>query len=199
MSRINVDLARRVLNRGFTLLEMVIALAIACVVLAATLGAYTFMARNLSRLAGDEEQQTKSRRMTYLFTQDVGAATGAVTAAPTNLVLTIYSPTPSPTPPAVSYTYNGAAQTFSRDDGSGNIATLSGVSNATLSYFDGFDQPVTTSPVSITNIGLDLTLAPPASAGSGAPMTAVNARVVLRNKPLLGDGHAMPTPTPTPS
>lgn len=185
-------------RRGFTLVEMVVAMAISSVVLAATLGAYTFLGRNLARLAGHEEQQSKARRWSYQFTQDVAASAGVSAASTTSLSLYVYVPSPSPSPPPVTYTFDEDAQTLKREDSDGKVTALGGVAQATFSCYDAFDQPVTSSPISITNVGLALTLASPASAGTGAPVPAINARVVLRNKPLLGDGRAMPTPTPGP-
>ncbi len=215
MSRTSIKPFSNPRRAGFTIVEMVIGLSLSSIILAATLGAYAFLGRNLTRLAGDEEQQARARRTLYFFSQDVSAASGVLSSDSSSLTLS--TSTPQQTSSTVSYTLDPSAHVLHRVDASGATSDLPNVIAAQFTLYDASafgptpTPPSSTVPagpvnaVSAKAISLSLTLASGTGTGTGANFTVVSPQLVLRNKPLLGDqsqsysASVSPTPTPTPT
>ncbi|HEX7631695.1 MAG TPA: prepilin-type N-terminal cleavage/methylation domain-containing protein, partial [Lacunisphaera sp.] len=60
--------------KAFTLTELLIGMTLSLIVMTAVLTSYTFMGRNLFRLANQQTLQTQSRRTLQYFQQDVRMA-----------------------------------------------------------------------------------------------------------------------------
>src|SRR5262245_19186427 len=82
-------------ERGFTLVEVMVATSLPAIVLAAALAAFLFVGRNLTRLVNLQHQEVESRRTLRTFTQDLSAAIQLSTA--TSTALTMTKPTSSGT------------------------------------------------------------------------------------------------------
>src|SRR5690349_4888250 len=74
MSRISAKSHRAFSRGGFTLVEVIVAVALSGILFAGILGGFTFLGRNLTRLMNAQEQEAKSRRAFYLLGQDISAA-----------------------------------------------------------------------------------------------------------------------------
>jgi prepilin-type N-terminal cleavage/methylation domain-containing protein len=121
-------------SAGFTLVEVMVATLIFGTVSVAVMGAFLFLGTSMTRMVYAQQLEENSRRMLYLFTQDVGKATKTTTATSTTVILTLPSTT-------VKYLYDSSAQTVTRyepDDGSGTTSIL--LKNLTAFEFDFFDN-----------------------------------------------------------
>lgn len=202
MSPTNVN-SFRFRSAGFTLLELIVSVGLSGIILAGVLAGYTFLARSFSRQLNSQEQDVKSRRAVYLFSQDISAATK------------VYNPTdPKPSAPTRSLSDTGLAlalpngktvtYVFAVDANTGEgtlTRTENGQSQVLLPKVVGFTASdeertrfryftkagdSTAVPLSIKEIELKFTSAAGnAAAGTLASYKAASARLVLRNKPLL--------------
>ncbi len=61
-------------SRGFTLVELLVAISIATVLIGGMLSSYLFLSRNLVRDTNRQQLETQSRNMLQTFARDVGVA-----------------------------------------------------------------------------------------------------------------------------
>ena len=180
MSPIKGHKTNRGASRGFTLVELMIAMSLSAVVFAAILSAYVFIGRNLTRLANLEQQEGQCRRLLNTFAKDVGMAMRVTTASDTQLTLTV--PTASSTAPVV---YNYSNGTLTRTDATGATTLLTGVTAFDFNYYNRAGT-ASTSSLSIKQVVLSYTSAVGSPAnGTQARYAMVSPRLVLRNTPLL--------------
>jgi prepilin-type N-terminal cleavage/methylation domain-containing protein len=185
MSRISAR--RNSSARGFSLLELMIALSLSAIVLAAIIAAYLFVGRNLTRLVNLQQQETKSRRTLKMFTTDLSAAISLTTSTDTQIVLT--KPTAASTE-TVTYTYTAGAGntgTFTRTDSTGTLTLLTNLSAFDFSYYSESGNAIAnSSPQSVKSVEFTFTSkVGTSSIGTETSSTIVSPRVVLRNKPAL--------------
>jgi prepilin-type N-terminal cleavage/methylation domain-containing protein len=173
--------------RGFTLVELAVALSLGTIIIAGSITAYLFLGRNLTRLVNIQQQEVKGRRTLKMFTEDVSSAISLTTCTDSQIVLT------KPTAGAnstVTYTYTsgaGSTGTFSRTE-SGNTQTLlTNLTSFDFSYYSESNSSVSNStPQSVKSIEFTYTSAVgTAASGTLASYTTISPRVVMRNKPLL--------------
>ena len=108
-------------HAGFTLVELMVGLALALMVLAAVTSSYLFMGRNLSRLVNQQTLETQSRLMLQHFLQDVRMASSVTSPSATGFTLTVPTSTGTTT---VVYAYDSSAKTLTRTPASGNARVL---------------------------------------------------------------------------
>lgn len=123
---------------GFTLAEVMVATLIFGTVSVAVMGAFLFLGTSMTRMVYAQQLEENSRRMLYVFTQDVSKATKVTTASDTTVIVTQPSTT-------VKYLYDSSAQTVTRyqpDDGTGTTTIL--LKNLTTFDFDYFNNAGTT-------------------------------------------------------
>ena len=185
MSRINGHSSAK--RRGFTLVELMVALSLATIVIAGIIAAYLFLGRNLTRLVNMQQQEVKGRRALQMFTQDMSAAISLTTCTDAQVVFTI--PTASSTA-SVTYTYtagSGGSGTFVRTDSTGTTTILTDLASFDFSYFSESGSSIASStPQSVKSVEFTYTSAVGASlSGTRVNYTTVSPRVVMRNKPSL--------------
>jgi hypothetical protein len=90
---------------GFTLVELMVGMSLSFIMIAVTLAAYTFVGRNLTRMANMQALEATSRRAFYIFSKDVSTATQVSSASTSQLVLTL---------PTKTVTYNYASGVLTR-------------------------------------------------------------------------------------
>ena len=164
---------------GFTLVELMIATVLSAIVFGAIFSAYIFMGRNLTRLANFQQQQVQNRRVLYVLSKDVNEATQVTTALPASLAITLPSG-------GVTYTYDPAAQTLTRQTGPTTTILLSNLTNFAFSYFDQYGAS-TASAINIKQIALNYSSSVGDRAnGTKASDSVASSRIVLRGKPALG-------------
>jgi len=174
-------------ERGFTLVELVIASVLSAVVFAAIFSAYIFMARNLTRLANFQQQQVQNRRVLNVVSKDVNEASQL--NFPSNAVtLQLVLPT-LPSSTLVTYTYDATAQTLTRQAvGSTNSTTVL-LSNLTSFTFNYFDKSGTASPPFNFIKEIEMTYRSAVGVGTSGTQagdSVVSSRMVLRSIPPVG-------------
>lgn len=95
---------------GFTLVEVLIGATLAGVIMAAVLSAYTFIARNLARLASYQALENESRKVLGYMGKDFAQAQGVKSGTvPTASTVTLVLPSGE-----VTYTYDSSAHSLRR-------------------------------------------------------------------------------------
>lgn len=184
--------------RGFSLVEMMVAMSIGAFVIAGVVSSYVFLGRNLIRFSNQQQLAAQIQRTLPIFAQDVHAATGVTSFSGTQLVLSL------PNSCTVTYVFSSTAappylpwtlvRTVTGTPPSGiasapSLTLLSGVSvagNSLFSYYDQFDVAATNT-LGIKKIEINpftLTIGT-ASAGTQVTSTAASARLILRGKHLV--------------
>lgn len=181
MYPISVPSASRVRKAaGFTLTELMVASGLSAIVFAGILSAYTFLGKNLTRLANAQEVESKSRSVLQSFARDVAAASSITTASGGNMTLSVVSSVGSTT--TVSYSYDSAAGTLTRTGASSSKVLLSGISQCAFNYYNKTNV-ATTTPLSVKEIEVAVTASQGTSAtGTLVSFTTISPRLLLRNK-----------------
>jgi type II secretory pathway pseudopilin PulG len=184
---------------AFTLLELLIGMALALTVMAAVLSAFAFLGRQLVRLSHQQTLETEARRTLAAFAQDARLATALTSPGATALTFTQPTATGTTT---VAYTYYSAATTVSgvpipagsltRTSPSGGtpVILVRNLQSIAFTYFDASDNRITdfTNKLSsIKKIALAFNTQTGRSAdGTLTPVfSSASPRISLRNKPLL--------------
>jgi hypothetical protein len=178
-----------------------VGMSLSFIMIAVTLAAYTFVGRNLTRMANMQALEATSRRAFYLFSKDVSTATQVSTASTSQLVLTLPTKT-------VYYTYTSGVLTrftspvvYPQEDvllgtlptdptyARANLLTKIDTSATTpfrFNYFNTSGTSITAVP-SIKAIEFVFTSALTNNSDNlqKSSYAAVSPRVVLSNRPLL--------------
>jgi len=184
--------------RGFSLVEMMVAVSIAAFVLATMIWSYIYMGRNLIRYSNQQDTETEIRRTIQMMAADVHAATDVSSFSSTQFTLTmpyVHSDN-SVTTYSVTYTYSSTALTITRTvSGTAppnvTTATLTLLTNVTPtgSMFEARDRVdhLTTSTINIKKITLASFTVTTGSASANTQLirTGASTRFVLRSKHLV--------------
>jgi Tfp pilus assembly protein PilW len=170
-------------GKGFTLVELMVGMSLSFVIIAVTLAVFTFVGRNLTRMANTQYLEAHARSAFTLFANDVSTATQVTTATASNLTLVVPSG-------SVSYAYSSANGTLSRTDTSNNTTVL--ISDLTAFSFNYFNTTGTTSITNPSNVSVKkIEMSFSSSLGNSADnlmkstYSTVSPRVALSNRPLL--------------
>ena len=192
--------------RGFSLVEMMVALSIGAFVIAGILSSYTFLGRNLFRYSNQQQLAAQTQRTLQIFTQDVHAATNVGSISGTVLQLQ-YSPSTIQSPSSsnvVTYTYSASAGTLVRTvtgtlpsglATASSLNLLSGISPSVSNFFNYYDKNnvAATNTLGVKKISIptftitSVTVGKSgnASANTKSSYTAASARLILRSKHLV--------------
>lgn len=198
--------------RGFSLVEMMVALSIGAFVIAGILSSYTFLGRNLFRYSNQQQLAAQVQRTLQIFAQDVHSATSVTSFSGTQVVLTLpyvhsdYSVT------TYTVTYGYVKNADGDNDGlwklkryitgtpppsltTSTLTLLSGISLSGTNFFNYYDQNnvAATNTLGIKKISIpvftitSVTIGKSgkASANTQTSYTAASARLILRNKHLV--------------
>jgi prepilin-type N-terminal cleavage/methylation domain-containing protein len=102
---------------AFTLVELLIGMALSSMLMLAVLSSYVFLGRALTRLALQQELERQSRGTIARLTADISMAQSVTSANDTTLALTLPAGT-------VTYTYNSTTKTLTRTASFGASPTL---------------------------------------------------------------------------
>jgi prepilin-type N-terminal cleavage/methylation domain-containing protein len=194
--------------RGFTLVELMVAMSVALIVLGGVLAAYLFLGRGLTRLINAQQQQTTSRRALRMFVDDITTANKLTAASATisNGVTTAASfaaeiPQAGGSTMTVTYTYNYNAAgsgtlTRYRSDTGQTLTLVRDVTSLAVNYFTTSEVASGTSfsttkaapgnALSVKAVQFQFTTSVGSSAsGTLTSFTTLSQRVVLRNRALL--------------
>jgi type II secretory pathway pseudopilin PulG len=115
---------------GFTMVELVIGLALAMILTAAMLVSYTFLVRSLIRSTNQLQLEAQSRRALQIFGQDVRLAIEPVPSfSASQVILRLPNGSSSTSFSDVAYTYNANAGNYQV-----TLLTTDGTTTVTLSY-----------------------------------------------------------------
>jgi prepilin-type N-terminal cleavage/methylation domain-containing protein len=163
---------------GFTLAEVMVATLIFGTVSVAVMAAFLFLGTSLTRMMYAQQLEENSRRMFYLFNQDVTKATMVSTASDATLTLTLPSTT-------VTYAYDSSAQTVTRTSGGTSSIVLKYLSAFDFNYFNKAGTQVT---VNIKGVQFSFTASLGSTTSTGASIYRTTTRyetvspiVYLRN------------------
>jgi Tfp pilus assembly protein PilW len=203
------------LPAGFSLVEMMAAMSISMVVIAALLSSYTFLGRNLVRDSNQQQLEVQSRKMLQVFGQDVRMAANIPSFSANEVTLRLPSgsgtsffdvayafsasagtyqvPLLRADGTTANYAYTApTAGTLTRIDGTnGAVTLLTGASNFSFRYLDklglSVDPTPPTYPLRVKQIEVSgfTITAGTASIGTQSQYTGASARLVLRNKHLV--------------
>jgi prepilin-type N-terminal cleavage/methylation domain-containing protein len=108
---------------GFTLVEMMVAVAVGCLLLAALATLYVFSMRSFAAMANYSDLNNKSRYASDIISRDIRSALNVVSATTSQLVLN----EPDDTTGNTTYNYDDVAGTLSRTKNGETKVLLSGV------------------------------------------------------------------------
>jgi prepilin-type N-terminal cleavage/methylation domain-containing protein len=174
-------------RRGFSLVEVLLAMSISSLALAAVLSTVTFIARSSVSTTDYAEMDREARTALEIFARDVRMASGApdfVEDVSVNLVVLNSSGTTS-----VNYTYVSGTATFYREYGeSGQQALIKNIepgsfhlTRYSIADVDGVQQKAE-NPLETKQIQLQLRSVRTGPAKAFASNNVVSARYVMRNK-----------------
>ncbi|HTX66187.1 MAG TPA: type II secretion system protein [Opitutaceae bacterium] len=193
----NCSRAAAARHRGFSLVEMMVAVSIAAFVIAAMISSYVYMGRNLIRYSNQQDIETEIRRTLQMMAADVHAATDVSSFASSQFTLTmpyVHSDN-SVTTYSVTYTYDSGALTITRTvSGTAppNVTTaaLTMLTKVTPtgSMFEARDRVdhLTTTTINIKKITLASFNVTTGSANANTQLirTGASTRFILRSKHL---------------
>jgi prepilin-type N-terminal cleavage/methylation domain-containing protein len=113
-------------RRGFTLVEMMVGVAIGCLLLAALATLYVFSMRSFAAMANYSDLNQKSRYASDIVSRDIRSATNVVNATGTQLVLNETDETTGNTT-YIYYIYDDVLGTLSRIKNGQTNVLLTGV------------------------------------------------------------------------
>lgn len=210
MSRSNVPSRKPGARAGFTLLELVVSVGISMVIFLAVLGAYFYLARNLTRLANTQSLEVANRRTIYLFTRDVSTAK-QITATATQIKLLVLVPPADPSyqppgnanyPVCKTVVFNYSNGTLTRtatppstiapedvsDSTDPRAQLLSGLTNFNFNFYGADGSLLVLPAIGYPIKAVDFvysTSTGVAANGTQSNYSAVSPRIILRNKPYL--------------
>lgn len=184
---------------GYTLVELLVGVSLSLVVLAAVLSTYTFLGRNLIRLANQQGLDAEARRALDYFKQDTRMASAITNPSETALTFTRSTSTGNTT---ATYNYYSTATTVgglaiaagsltrTTPASSTPLILLRNLQTFSFTYYNGSDVGVTdfTNKISsIKKVAVTFTSQTgDATLGTLTPVyKGASPRLSIRNKPLL--------------
>ncbi len=128
---------------GFTLSELLVAITVSGVILAACVSSLNLLARSYTNVRARVEMNAQCRRAMDHFARDARMGDGVTAATDTSLTLRIYSNATSGTE-LVEYSYDASTGTLSRANSGVTINLVNNLSNFDFDYFDSNGSPTTT-------------------------------------------------------
>jgi len=119
-------------GRGFTLVEMMVAVAVGCLLLAALATIYVFSMRSFAAMANYSDLNNKSRYASDIISRDIRSALNVVSATTSQLVLK--EPDDTTVTTTVTYTYDDVKGELSRTKNGETKVLLSGIAPNSLIF-----------------------------------------------------------------
>lgn len=171
--------------RGFTMVELMVAITLALMIGAAVAGTFIFLARSSFSLGQYSDMESQARRALHLFNEDARQANATNWADVNTLTFTL---TVDGT--TVVYTYNSSAGTLSRQEGGlASVVIASGITQFSFRAFQATGteiSPLSTSLAAANAaakmIQIELELARSRTTVGTSTGQVISARSVLRNK-----------------
>lgn len=173
-------------RRGMSLVEVMVGATLASLVLTGVTSTFLFLGRSSANISNYAEMETEARNGLEYFAQDTRQASNLDWNSTTSVTLTVNGI-------AVTYNYDGSANTFSRRDATSNRVLVDGVSEFAFSGYMITGDAVNLADLSTaanrkaaSDVTKQLQVYLKASRSSVTVATATNtvlsARYILRNK-----------------
>jgi len=121
--------------RGFTLVEMMVAVAVGCLLLAALATIYVFSLRSFAAMANYSDLNQKSRYASDIVSRDIRCADKVVSATPTPAAATQVELEPADASGNIIYKYDDVAGTLTKIKNAQTNVLLSGVSSLSFTLY----------------------------------------------------------------
>ena len=118
-------------GRGFTLVEMMVAVAVGCLLLAALATLYVFSMRSFGAMANYSDLNQRSRYASDIISRDIRSANKVVSASSTQIVLS----EPDDTSGNTTYLYDDVLGTLSKIKNGQTNVLLSGVGSFSFALY----------------------------------------------------------------
>lgn len=122
-------------NRGFTLVEVMVATSLAAMLSAAILSSFIFILRAERSLANYAEMNTQARRLLEQLGRDARSATDVSNTTATSITMSVPSNL-SGGVQDVTYTYDASAGTISRQIGGTSTVLVKNVNTLTFNFLN---------------------------------------------------------------
>ena len=141
--------------RAFSLVELLISLALVLLLTLALLTSYIFIARGDRSLQNYGEMNAQARRLLEQLGQDLRSATDVTNFTTSSLTLTVPTNVTATTTQDVLWEFNSADGVVTREDTSGTVTLARDVSTFSFYYANG-NNVETTSLVEVKQVQLSL-------------------------------------------
>lgn len=152
--------------KAFTLVELLIGMSLATVITLGVITGFTFLGRNMVRIANNSDLQSRASIASATIQQDVANADSITAVSSTGLSMVVNT---SGGTEAVTYTYNAGTDEITRADPANTYVLLRNVTSCTFTFTDS-NSNSTTTPSAVKKIELDATTST-GSTGSGTLVT----------------------------
>lgn len=150
------DLQRpRAPSRRFTLVELLIGATISAVITLGVITAFTFLGRNMVRIANNSDLQSRAAIASATVQKDVANTDAVIAVSSTGMTLTVDTGAVIDT---VTYTYDSDTDEITRTDSNQTYVVLRKVTACNFTFTDS-NGSTTATPTSVKKIELDATTA----------------------------------------
>lgn len=132
---------------GFTLVELLVGMSLALVVMTGVLSTFSFLGRNLNRLANQQQLESEARRALAYFAQDLRMASGL--SSPDNAQLELAVPAGTATRKIIYYYNSSATATTVTIGATGDQVSVTAPGNSLVRFFEDTANPNTGSTVTL--------------------------------------------------
>jgi hypothetical protein len=139
--------------KAFTLVELLIGMSLATVITLGVISGFTFLGRNMVRIANNSDLQTRATVASATLQKDVANATAITSVSTTGLTLTVDYGSGAET---ISYTYDAAKDELTRTTPDQAYVLLRNVTTCTFTFTDS-NARTTSTASSVKKIELDAT------------------------------------------
>ncbi len=140
-------------SRGFTLVELLIGASLAAVITLGVISAFTFLGRNMVRIANNSDLQSRAAIASATVQKDVANAAAVIAVSATSLTLTVNTGAGTDT---VTYAYDANADEVTRADSNQTFVLLRKATACSFTYTDANGNATTTAS-SVKKIEFDAT------------------------------------------
>ena len=152
--------------KAFTLVELLIGMTLASVITLGVITGFTFLGRNMVRIANNSELQARASIASATLQKDVANAEAITAVSSTGLTMTVDT---GSGPDTVTYAYDANSDEISRTDSNQTYIVLRNVTACSFTFTDA-NSNTTTTASSVKKIELDATTST-GSTGSGTFVT----------------------------
>lgn len=148
--------------KAFTLVELLIGMTLASIITLGVITGFTFLGRNMVRIANNSDLQTRANIASATLQKDVAHADAITAVSSTGLTLAIDAN-------SITYAYDANTNELTRTDSSNSYVVLRNVVACTFTFTDA-NANTTSTPSAVKKIEFDATTET-GNSGSGTLVT----------------------------